>query len=126
MSYNIEGRIISISEKQIFPSGSGKITFRIDTGSDYDNVIEFENFKSSDKIGYLDSFIKYNKVGDLVSVEFNIGANLWTNPDTGVESCFTKLKFWKIEQLEGETQKFEAEKEAKLVDTVTDEHELPF
>ena len=129
MSYNVEGRIISISEKQTFKSGSAKMTFRIDTGSEYDNVLEFENFKSSAKVDYLDSFVKYNKVGDMVSVEFYIGANLWTNPDTGIESCFTKLKFWKIEQLQGETQKFEAEQEKVKetgLDPVDNDDELPF
>lgn len=109
MSYKVKGTIVSISDKQIFDSGAGKISFRIDTGEQYNNILEFENFKGADKLEYLDSFTKYNKLGDKVEVEFNLGSNLWTNPKTNIEQCFTKLNFWKIEKIEGETQKFESE-----------------
>ena len=109
MSYKVKGTIVSISDKQIFDSGAGKISFRIDTGEQYNNILEFENFKVADKLEYLDSFTKYNNVGDKVEVEFNLGSNLWTNPKTNIEQCFTKLNFWKSEKIEGETQKFEAQ-----------------
>ena len=109
MSYKVKGTIVSKKEKQIFKSGSGKISFRIDTGEIFDNILEFENFKGADKLEYLDSFTKYNNVGDKVEVEFNLGSGLWTNPKTNIEQCFTKLNFWKSDKIEGETQKFEAQ-----------------
>ena len=68
MSYKVKGTIVSISDKQIFDSGAGKISFRIDTGEQYNNILEFENFKGADKLDYLDSFTKYNKLGDKVEV----------------------------------------------------------
>ena len=42
------GKIISISDIQTFPAGSQKITFRIDTGEEYNNIVEFEIFKTKE------------------------------------------------------------------------------
>ena len=101
MSYKVKGSITAISDKQIFDTGSGKITFRIDTGEDYNKFWEFELFKSKDYVEHLDNFSKYNKVGDNVEVEFNIKTNLWTNPKTNEERLFTSLSCWKVEKVEG-------------------------
>ena len=83
-----------------------RIYFSIDI-EQYDNIIEFENFKGSDYVEHLDTFIKYNKIGDNVNVEFNLGANLWTNPKTEIESCFTTLKCWKVEKLDQDCNEYD-------------------
>jgi len=99
MEYKVKGQITVISEKQMFDAGSGKLTFRIDTGETYNQFWEFELFKSKDYVEHLDNFYKYNKVGDEVEVEFNVKTNLWTNPKTNEERLFTSLSCWKVEKL---------------------------
>lgn len=103
MSYTVKGTIIVIGEKQMFDAGSGKLTFRIDTGEAYSNILEFELFKGASYVEHLDNFTKFNKVGDAVEVEFNLKTNLWTNPKTQKESLFTSLSCWKVEKAEGVT-----------------------
>jgi len=99
MSYKVKGKITEISEKQMFPAGSGKLTFRIDTGEEYNKIWEFELFKGKDYVEHLDNFIKFNKAGDDVEVEFNVKTNSWTNPKTDVEKLFTSLSCWKVDKI---------------------------
>ena len=99
------GIIKSISEKQMFPSGSGKITFRIESGDEYNPLWEFELFKGAAYVEHLDNFTKYNKVGDNVTIEYDIKTNHYTG--NGKDSVFTTLGAWKISKVEG----FEAPKE---------------
>lgn len=108
MGYKVKGQITEISEKQMFDAGSGKLTFRIDTGEKYNKFWEFELFKSKDHTEHLDNFTKYNKVGDNVEVEFNIKTNLWTNPKTNIERLFTSLSCWKVEKVDSQTEPTEA------------------
>ena len=98
MSYKVEGKIVSISDKQMFDAGSGKLMFRVDTGDQYSDPLEFELYKSVDYVEHLDNFTKYNKVGDGVEVEFNLKSKLWTNPTTNEEKTFTSLSCWKVEK----------------------------
>ena len=99
MSYKLTGKISSISEKQTFDSGASKITFKVDTGDQYNDDYEFELYKSEQYLEHLDNFLKFNKVGDTVTVEFNLKSKAWTNPKTNEERTFTSLSCWKIEKL---------------------------
>ena len=103
------GKIISISEKQMFPSGSGKITFRTESGDEYNPIWEFELFKGAAHVEHLDNFTKFNKVGDNVTIEYDIKTNHYTG--NGKDSIFTSLGAWKIQKIEAPT---EAEEEETL------------
>lgn len=103
MSYKVTGTITAISEKQMFDSGSGKLTFKVDTGDQYSDPLEFELFKGEKYVEHLDNFTKFNKVGDNVDVEFNLKSKAWTNPKTNEERTFTSLSCWKAEKVEGQT-----------------------
>lgn len=92
MGYELTGKLISISDKQIFDSGSGKITFRIDTEEQWNNIYEFELFKKAEYIDFLDKFSEFNKIGDSIKVEFNIKTNLYK------EKVYTSLSCWKTEK----------------------------
>ena len=94
MNLEKKGTIIKISEIQKFPSGSAKLTFRIDTKEDWNNIVEFEMFKKAEYLEHLENFTKYNKVGDKVNVEFQIKTNHYT--DNGKDSVFTSLSCWKV------------------------------
>ena len=60
----------------------------------------------------VDKFLKFNKVGQDVDVEFNVSCNEWKG------KYFTSLQAWKV---------FKAEKiEEPQLETVSEEDDLPF
>ena len=95
MSYKVKGTIKSISK--IEDAGAGKkLSFRIDNGEQYSNIMEFELYKGTDYLEHLDNFSKYNKIDDSVEVEFNIKTFNW-KPDAD-NKIFTSLSCWKVEK----------------------------
>ena len=101
MSYKVKGSITTISD--IEDAGKGKkLSFRIDTKEQYNNIVEFELFKGADYVEHLDNFVKYNKVGDEVEVEFNLKTFNW-KPESD-NKIFTSLSAWRVEKMAGEPQ----------------------
>ena len=96
-NFKVNGKIISISEIEKLPAGSGKLKFRIDTGKAFDNILEFELWKKKEYYEHLEKFDKYNKLGDDVEVEFNIRAFNW-KPESD-NKIFTSLSCWKVNKL---------------------------
>jgi hypothetical protein len=84
------GKIIEILSTESGTSKAGKdwkkLTFVIDTGEEYNNIIAFELF-GDEKV---ENFLKYNKVDKTVDVEFNISSNKWK------DKYFTSVSAWKI------------------------------
>lgn len=84
------GKIIEILPTESGTSKAGtpwkKLTFAIDTNEQYNNIIAFEVF-GDEKV---ENFIKYNKVGRTVEVEYNISSNKWK------DRYFTSASAWKI------------------------------
>ena len=102
MSYTVKGKIKSISEPETVGTGK-KLSFRIDNGEKYSNIMEFELYKGADYIENIDNFIKYNKVDDSVEVEFNIKTFNW-KPEAD-NKIFTSLSCWKVTKAEsGESE----------------------
>ena len=98
MNYTKQGEIVSISD--VSEAGAGKkLTFRIDTKEQYNNLIEFEMFKGADYVEHVEKFKDYNKVGDTVSVEFNLKTYHWTK--NGNDKIFTSLSAWKVNKVSG-------------------------
>lgn len=86
MSNQLTGTIKLIGEKQIFDSGFQKVNFVVTTLDDkYPQDISFDIMK--DKV---DDFIKYNKVGTLVDVDFNITGNEYKG------KYYNNLSAWKV------------------------------
>ncbi len=85
-----------------------KLTFVLETSEEYNNVYAFEVF-GGEKV---DNFVKFNKVGQSVDVDFNVSCNEWQG------KYFTSLQAWKI---------FKAE-EAQIGSGATQpaEDDLPF
>ena len=85
-----------------------KVTFVVETSEEYNNIYPLEVF-GEEKV---DNFLKFNKVGQSVDVDFNVSANEWKG------KYFTTLSAWKI---------FKAEevKDLELVPT-NEEDDLPF
>ena len=124
MSYTLTGKITEISEKQTLNNGGAKLSFRVDTGDQYNDPYEFELYKGEQYLEHLDNFIKFNKVGDNVTVEFNLKSKLWVNPETKIRKTFTSLSCWKVEKL-GDSKPTSSTPEAVIPETDV-EDDLPF
>ncbi len=99
MSYKVKGIIKSISDVETAGTGK-KLSFRIDNGEQYSNLMEFELYKGADYVEHLDNFSKYNKIGDNVEVEFNIKTFNW-KPEAD-NKIFTSLSCWKVEKVKSD------------------------
>ena len=87
-NYKVKGKITEISEVQTLDNGAKKLTYRIDNGNQYSNIMEFEVYNKAEKSEHTDNFVKYNKVGEDVEVEFNIKTRPWENKIfTNLSSC---------------------------------------
>ena len=86
MSNQLTGTIKLIGEKQVFDSGFQKVEFVITTNDEkYPQDISFEILQ--DKV---DDFIKYNKVGASVDVDFNVRGNEYNG------KYYVSLSAWKV------------------------------
>ena len=113
----VQGKITKILDKQTGAKkdGSGewvKQSFTLETDEKYNNLYCFEVF-GDEKVENLN---KYNKVGDSVSVEFNVSTNEWKG------KYFTSLQAWKVMKSESST---EPNTESAFVDNNIDDS-LPF
>ena len=110
MSNKVTGEIIDILPTESGTSKAGKewkkLTFAIDTNEQYNNILAFEVF-GDEKV---ENFLKYNKLGKTVDVEFNVSSNKWK------DRYFTTASAWKITKAnDTETALKQA---AEMVDTV--------
>jgi hypothetical protein len=89
----VKGKIISIGETQTFDSGAKKLSFQIDTGETYNNILSFDLFKGVEHLEHLTKFGEYNKVGDSVEVEFNIQCKEHNG------KYYTNLQMWRCDKV---------------------------
>ena len=90
----VQGKITKILEKVTGQKkdGSGdwvKQNFIVTTDEQFNNLYCFEVF-GAEKV---DNLTKFNKVGDLVTVEFNVQTNEWQG------KYFTSLQAWSIKKV---------------------------
>ena len=96
MKVEVNATIESISEIVTGDNGHKRLTFRAKTIEDYSQLIEVKLYKKAEFAEHVDNFVKYNKVGDKVSLELSIQCNEYQ------DKIFTNLNLWKISKLEGE------------------------
>jgi hypothetical protein len=86
----VTGTITKVLPTQSGTSKAGKewkkLSFLLETDEKYNNLYCFDVF-GDEKV---DNFEKYNKVGDMVDVEFNVKTNEWN------DKYFVGLDAWKI------------------------------
>lgn len=115
----LTGKITHIGEVQEGTSKAGKewkkLTFRIDTGAEFNNVAQFEVFG----VEKVDKFTQYNKVGQNVEVSFNVDCKEWK------EKYYTNLSAWKVWGLE-ESETAQSESDAKTQEHNEVSEGLPF
>lgn len=85
----IIGTIKQIGELQTFDSGFTKVEFVLTTEDQYPQEVKFEMVKEK-----ADKFLKFNKVGDRISVKFNIRGNEYNGKH------FVNLQGWYTENME--------------------------
>ena len=110
MSLQLTGTIKLIGEKQVFDSGFQKVEFVITTKDEYPQDIKFEITKEK-----AETFETYNKVGDEVTVKFNIRGN-FHDP---TNRYFVNLQAWRIEKNSSQNTEEETVQ-------VEEESDLPF
>jgi hypothetical protein len=94
MSFTIKGKILSIGEVKNFDNGAKAIDYQVGTNEQYNNLYSFEMYKGAEHVEHIDNFIKYNKIGDQVSVEFNVRTNEYNG------RFFTSLSPWRVDKLD--------------------------
>jgi len=96
MALEVSGKITKILDLQTGTTAAGsewkKQSFILETTEQYNNVYCFEIF-GEEKV---DKFLKFNKVGNEVKVDFNVSTNEWKG------KYFTSLSAWKIFKAETE------------------------
>lgn len=100
---NFKGRISHIGEIKSGLSKAGKewkaVEFLVEEeGKDYPQSGVFKLMKSGEHVSNVDNFTKFNKVGDLVDVEFNLKVNKWK------DSFFQELSVWKTNKVNAPIQ----------------------
>ena len=86
MSLQLKGTIKVIGEKQTFDSGFQKVEFVLTTNDEkYPQDVKFDIVQ--DKV---DDFLKYNKVGSVVDVDFNVRGNEYQG------KYYVSLSAWKV------------------------------
>jgi len=90
MALEVTGKITNILDLQTGTTAAGsewkKQSFILETTEQYNNVYCFELF-GEEKV---DNFLKFNKVGAEVKVDFNVNTNEWKG------KYFTTLSAWKV------------------------------
>jgi len=111
----VTGKITKVLETKEGVSKAGtewkKTEFLLTTNEEYNNLYCFEIF-GLDKV---DAFLKFQKVNDIVEVDFNVKCREWQG------KYFTSLEAWKVF-----SQKEETKQDPEPVKQEEPESDLPF
>ena len=90
----INGKIIHISEKQTFASGSEKVQFVIELDEldwqENKKIMAFDFFAGASKLEKMQNFEKFQKVGQVVDVDYDIECKEYKG------KYYTNLSAWKV------------------------------
>ena len=106
-----KGKIKTIGVEQVISDKFKKRTIVLETEDKYPQIVEFQ--ASQDNCDLLEAL----KIGQEVTIHFNLRGREWTNP-SGEVKVLNTLDLWKIESNESAAPKKESKKE--------DEDDLPF
>lgn len=115
MALEVTGKITKILDLQTGTTQSGsewkKQSFILETTEQYNNVYCFELF-GEEKV---ENFLKFNKVGNEVKVDFNVNTNEWKG------KYFTTLSAWKVFKADATSSS-----NAQVEQPVEEGNDLPF
>ena len=95
MKYTVKGAIKSIGEKKTLDNGAVVLNYVVEETSENGYVTPFsiEMYNSAEKAEFVDKFIEYNKVGNIVEVEFTIRGREYN------ERIYNSLSHWSIKNV---------------------------
>jgi hypothetical protein len=115
MTYEIQGAIIKIFDKQIFGENFEKKEFVIRTQEDYPQEIKFETIQKT--VALLDEFAE----GDEVTVKFNIKGKEYKG------NYYNNLSVWKIQKMkDAPAEEPKKKKEKKFKNPSKGDGDMPF
>ena len=91
-NYKVKGQIKSIGEKKVLDNGAVVLNYVVEETSENGYVTPFsiEMYNSAEKAEFTDKFLEYNKVGNIVEVEFTIRGREYQG------RTYNSLNHWKI------------------------------
>ena len=113
MKYNVKGKITKIGEKKELSNGATVLEYVVNNVSEngWETPFKLEMYNKPERIEHLDNFLKFNKVGDEVEVEFDIKGREYEG------RVFNSLSHWSCKKTE-DTAPVEA--------TAEEVNDLPF
>lgn len=110
-----KAKIIKIGELKTFDSGFSLVEWVVETQEQYPQKIQLQSVKEK-----AENLIKFNKVGDVVDVDFNLRGREWINPQ-GETKYFNSIDAWRVFKSDSST----SVPENKSTST-PDQDDLPF
>ena len=113
MKYNVKGTIKTIGEKKELSNGATVLEYVVNNVSEngWETPFKLEMYNKPERIEHLENFLKFNKVGDSVEVEFDIKGREYEG------RVFNSLSHWSCKKTE-DTAPVEA--------TAEEVNDLPF
>ena len=100
------GKISEIREAKTGSTAKGEwaaIDFEItEDDAEYPQSGLFSMFKNGDNIKFARDFKEYYKLGDMVTVSFNMDKNVYRKKDGSGEGIFYKNSAWRVERMNKE------------------------
>ena len=122
----VTGKITKVLDVQKGTTKEGKewqkLTFVAETDEQYNNLYAFEVF-GDEKV---ENFTKFNKVGDIVVVDFNVKTNEWQG------KYFTSLQAWLVKKADvtdidiNEPTTLLGQEVETVLETAPSQNDLPF
>ena len=93
--YKVKGTITSIDEVKTLGNGAKVVNYIVDQTSENGYVTKYNIglYKKAEYAEHVDNFIKYNKVGDEVEVEFTIRSQEYNG------KIYNNLNHWKLDKV---------------------------
>lgn len=96
MGYKVSGVITQIGEKKELANGAMVLDYVVEETAEngYKTPYGFNIYKTGEFTEFIDKFIEYNKVGDNVTVEFNIRGKEHN------DRIYNNLSHWRCDKVE--------------------------
>ena len=100
MNYKVKGKIASIEAIKTLENGAKVVNYIVDETNDRGYVTKFNigMYKGQEYAEHVENFVKYNKVGDEVEVEFTIRSTEYNG------KIYNNLNHWKINKVGATTK----------------------
>jgi len=107
-NFKVKGTISEITEIKTLDNGAAVLDYVVDTTSEngYVTRMKFGMYKKADYVEHINNFVKFNKIGDVVSVEFTIRGQEYNG------KVYNSLNHWRCDKVEmSESEVIEPAKE---------------